>query len=157
MVNKYLKYILFGTILVVLLIVFNIQPKDHTKKVTSTTYNTPSSAPSLDLDITAKFRIITNGTTRIFSDKKYHNQSEDVYISSAEPSIVYVKKEGITWRDFFATLPMKLETDCLTTGTGQVFCTNNNQRLYFYINNVENPNALDETITSNDFLLVEYK
>lgn len=107
-------------------------------------------------DYTARFEIYTNGTKRIFSDSKYHNKSQDVYIENSNPSVVNIKKEGLTWADFFATLPMKLEKDCLTTGTGQVFCSNKDKKLKFYINNLENPNALTTTIYPDDFLKVVY-
>ena len=108
------------------------------------------------VDFTAGFEIYTLGAKRVFTDKKYHNQSTDVYISSFEPSTIYVKKDGIKWSDFFATLPMKLTKDCLTTGTGQVFCTNETRKLRFYVNGIEDPDALDSEIRDGDNLKVEF-
>lgn len=52
---------------------------------------------------------------------------------------------------------MKLEKDCIITGTKQTFCTNSAQKLRFYINEVEDPNALDKVIKPNDHLRVEYR
>jgi len=86
----------------------------------------------------------------------YHNLSQDVYITSDNPSIIHVKKAGITWADFFATLPMKLSKDCLVTGTKQTFCTGQEGSLRFYINDIENPEALDEIINEDNFLKVTY-
>jgi|SRR3990172_4262048 len=114
---------------------------------------TPTPQPT---DITASFEIITLGTGRVFTASMYHNLSSDVYISMENPSQVHVKKEGITWTQFFKTLPMSLDKDCLTTGTGQTFCTNDAQTLKFYINDIENLNALDEVIEEGDHLLVTY-
>jgi hypothetical protein len=118
-----------------------------------------SPVPSVEpnIEVTATFKIITNGTTRIFSDPRYHNLSKDVYITLQNPNTIVVKKTDIKWSDFFKTLPMSLDKNCLVTGTKQTFCTNENGKLYFYINNIENPNALDNPIRNNDFLLVEYK
>jgi hypothetical protein len=108
-------------------------------------------------NFTATFEIYTNGTKRIFTDPKYHNKSLDVYIESKNPSLINVQKPDITWSDFFATLPMKLDKECLTTGTGQVFCSNKDKKLRFYINEIEKQDALTSKISPGDFLKVEYK
>lgn len=108
------------------------------------------------VEIKASFAIFTNGTFRIFTATMYHNLSPDVYIESQNPNIVHVKTANITWDHFFKTLPMKLTRDCLTTGTGQTFCTKGNQTLKFYINGRLYANALDRTIDAGDQLLVSY-
>lgn len=117
------------------------------------TYTLPSSA---GVNYTASFEIYTKGTKRIFSDPKYHNKSSEVFITSDNPNTVQVKGEGITWADFFATLPMKLTKDCLTTGTGQIFCSGEKGRLKFEINGVEDPKVLDQVIQRNDLLVVSF-
>lgn len=108
-----------------------------------------------NIDHTAGFAIFTNGTFRIFTDPKYHQQSKEIFITAVNPNIVYVKKDA-TWDDFFQTLPMKLTRDCLTTGTGQTFCSEGNNKLRFYINGTENKDALTQKIRSGDKLLVSY-
>lgn len=63
---------------------------------------TPSpTSQKQEVDIRASFTIITGNITRSFIAEKYHNQSPDVYIESLDPTIVHVKKTGITWVDFF--------------------------------------------------------
>lgn len=131
-------------------------------------FNTPKTIQSLSQPIaqstptpsvvnyTASFGIFTNGTIRIFTDKKYHTLSPDVYIEANNPSVVHVKKPGITWGDFFATLPMKVATECLTTGTGQMFCTNTNAILKFYVNGKLTPTALEKVITDGDQLVISF-
>ena len=104
----------------------------------------------------ASFAIYTNGTFRVFTNSMYHNLSDDVFIQSINPSIIQIKKEGITWDDFFKTLPFKLDPDCLTTGTGQTFCTGQAGRLKFYINGLEDENALDKIIDNGDKLLISF-
>jgi hypothetical protein len=118
---------------------------------------TNSPTPTLPVEFTAKFEIYTLGTKRIFTDKKYHNLSEDVFITLPDPSLVYVKKDNLSWKDFFATLPMELTQDCITTGTKQNFCTNDKNKLRFLINKYEEPYALIKEIKPNDFLLVIYE
>lgn len=104
----------------------------------------------------ASFAIFTNGTFRIFTDPRYHNKSQDVYINPDNPNIIVVKKEDITWGDFFKTLPMSLTKDCLTTGTGQRFCTGEAGFLGFYINGEKVDNVLDREISDGDNLLVSF-
>ena len=108
------------------------------------------------VDYKAAFAIFTNGTFRVFTAAMYHDQSEDVFIQADNPNIIQVKKSNITWDDFFRTLPFKLTKDCLITGTGETFCSNNISRLGFYLNRKEDPNALDKVISKGDRLLVTY-
>jgi len=115
---------------------------------------TPTEAP---VDISARFTIFTHGTKRIFTDSRYHNLSPDVYIAPDDPESVHVRSRGITWADFFTTLPMQLTKDCLVTGTKQTFCTGSGGTLRFFINGNEDENALEREIREGDMLLVEYK
>lgn len=111
----------------------------------------------IPISFTSSFEIYTNGTRRIFSDSRYHNKSPEVFIESTNPSTVIVKKEGITWDDFFKTLPMSLDKVCLVTGTKQTFCNNEKGKLKFYLNNIETPDALDKEIKKDTFLKVIYE
>jgi hypothetical protein len=115
----------------------------------------PTESPEQN-DFTASFEIYTNGTKRIFTDVKYRNQSQNVFIQNPDPSTIYVKTAGTTWADFFETLPFSLSKECLVTGTGQTFCSNENQRLRFFLNDIENPQVLDLQINPGDNLQVTY-
>ena len=116
----------------------------------------PITVTPVNVDFTAGFAIFTNGTFRVFTASMYHNLSKDVFIQTDDPNIVRVKKSGVTWDDFFKTLPFKLTKDCLTTGTKQTFCTNDNGKLRFYLNGKEDTSALDKQIARGDKLLVSY-
>lgn len=115
---------------------------------------TPTSA--IPTTIKAGFAIYTNGVFRIFTAPMYHNLSPDVYIESANPNIVVVKQENTTWYDFFSTLPFSLDDKCLTTGTGEQFCSGNGGTLRFYINGTERKDALNSIIKNGDRLLVTF-
>lgn len=104
----------------------------------------------------AGFTLIINGVKRDFSDPKYHNLSEDVYISADNPRVVRVKKRGSTWADFFSTLPMELSDECILTGTGQQFCTNTKSKLKFYVNGRKVNNFLERPILDTDQTLIIY-
>src|SRR3989344_516440 len=108
------------------------------------------------IDKQASFAIFTNGTFRVFTASMYHNLSQDVFIEGSNPNIVKIKKEGITWNDFFQTLPFKIAKDCLTTGTGQTFCTGQNGTLKFYLNGRLEQEALDKKIEQGDKLLISF-
>lgn len=107
-------------------------------------------------NIRASFAVFTNGTFRTFSDSKYHNLSPAVYIKSQNPNVVTVEIGGVVWGDFFETLPMKLDSSCLTTGTGQKFCSGSSGTLKFYINGSLDQNALSRKIEDGDKLLVSF-
>src|SRR3989344_519341 len=112
------------------------------------------SAAIQDVDFQATFTIITDNITRSFKNPKYHNKSPDVFITLDNPSVVNVKKAGITWGNFFDTLPMKLTKDCLITGDGERLCDNENGSLKFYLNETEDKNLLNKKIQNNDQALI---
>lgn len=107
-------------------------------------------------DIKASFTIMTNAITRNFTNPKYHNQSEDVFITRDNPSVIFVKKSGITYADFFATLPMKLNKECLITGDGERLCDKDNGTLRFFLNEKEDKDLLDREIEEGDSALVNF-
>lgn len=114
------------------------------------------SMPKVDVDRRAGFAIFTNGVFRDFSNNKYHNLNSQVFITSGNPNIVVVKRSGITWDDFFKTLPMEITTDCLSTGTGQQFCSRENQTLKFFLNGIKDENLLSREIQDGDRVLISY-
>jgi len=123
------------------------------------TANAPQPSPVHKKEIVpyiAKFEILTQGTKRIFTDPKYHNQSSEVYLTAEEPSVVRVAAEGVTWADLFESLPMSLDHKCLVTGTGQRFCADKQHQLIFKLNGQEIPQALDQEIKAGNFLEVNY-
>lgn len=122
---------------------------------TTTEESTPPTP--ITTDFTARFEIFTNGTKRVFTEAKYHNQSIDAYIEKPDPHLIYIKKPGITWNDFFSTLPFSVTKDCLVTGTKQTFCTTETKKLYFYLNDQEIPDVLDKLVAPDDLLRIEYK
>lgn len=109
-----------------------------------------------NVDYEARFAIYTNGTRRVFTNSMYYNLSKDAYIEASNPSVVHVKKDGKTWMDFFATLPLKLDKDCLTTGTNEKFCMTKNATLKFYLNGAKIDNLLFEKIKDGDLALISY-
>ena len=131
-------------------------PESSSSKNSALPAPTETSSAAPITDIQASFAIFTNSTFRIFTASMYHNLSQDVYIEANNPNVVRVKKAGTTWNDFFSTLPFKLTSQCLTTGTKETFCTGKNGTLQFYINGEKSPNALSQEIEDGDKLLVTF-
>jgi len=107
-------------------------------------------------DHSASFAIFTHGTFRVFTASMYHNLSSDVFIQANDPSVVHVKKEEITWDDFFKTLPFKLTKECLITGTKETFCTGTTGSLKFYLNGAKTDNLLGNVIQKGDRALITF-
>lgn len=128
--------------------------RENTRSESTVVTITPSNS---HVNVQATFDIYTFGTHRIFTDSKYHNRSSEVFIDADEPTIIHVTKETVTWKDFFSTLPMTLTKECLTTGTKQTFCSGSNGTLRFYLNDREEPNALEKIIHADDHLVVQFK
>ena len=109
------------------------------------------------VNLEASFEIYTNGTKRIFTDSRYHNLSERVFLAVDNPSVVHVRANEVTWGEFFGTLPMELTEKCLVTGTGQRFCDGEGGRLSFYINGQSVQDFLERVIENGDEALVTFE
>jgi hypothetical protein len=107
--------------------------------------------------VTARFEIYTNGTKRDFSLPMYLNQSTEVYIEASDPSLIHVTRSGITWGEFFETLPFSLTEECLVTGLGEKLCASNGHSLKFVLNGEEGFGVLEKPIEEGDRLRVEYE
>ncbi|MBI4225516.1 hypothetical protein HY612_00200 [Candidatus Roizmanbacteria bacterium] len=159
--NKVLLVII-GSIILLFIIYFSTKsgfnPNVSKPPSESKTLNQITTFPTLpeQIDYKAGFAIFTNGTFRVFTAVMYHNLSEDVYIQADNPNTIHLKKRGITWDYFFKTLPFKLTKDCLTTGTGETFCTTGSDSLKFYLNGVKTDDLLGREIRDSDKALITY-
>jgi len=135
---------------------------NNTQEKMSTKITKPSSVktqkPDQLLPFTTTFSIYINGVKRDFTRPKYHNQSTKAYITSQNPSQIIVTEEGLTWQDFFDTLPepMKISSSCITTGLGENFCTTSKKSLTFMVNGINTPTLLTEEILPEDKLQIIY-
>jgi hypothetical protein len=161
---KQRKIFLIGFIALTALIVLNgsakksVQPPPPVPQPSGTTNGAEVlyDAAPMPVDWRASFAVYTNGTLRNFSAAMYHNLSPDAYIESENQNLVVIKKSGLTWGDFFSSLPMQLTEDCLTTGTGQQFCIDEERTLKFYINGARTDEFLKSEIGDGQRVLVTY-
>lgn len=151
------SWLIILTAIIVVGIIFGVFANPFVSTETNQAINSNATTPSpKPADYTASFAIFTNGTFRIFTAAMYHNQSADVFIENPDPNIIHTKKQGVTFDDFFQTLPFELTHECLTTGNGEKFCNGDTNKLRFFLNGVETPNALDLVIQPNDKLLITF-
>jgi hypothetical protein len=106
---------------------------------------------------TADFKILIDGKNQPLAYQKYYKKSSDVFIESSNPSLVHVKKENITWGDFFKTLPLELTDYCLSLNQNHVYCNGKLGELSFYLNQIETPKALDLRMSPGDSLIIQYE
>lgn len=150
--KNYIGLIIIIVLLTLIYLEFNPEKNIREASITETAV-TVESEPT---DYQAAFMIYTYGTQRNFSNSMYHNRSPNVYIQDENPNIINVKKTGVTWGDFFKTLPMKVADDCLTTGTGEKYCNGQGGELKFYINGTRVSTILSREIKRADTLLISY-
>lgn len=134
--------------------------RDHSKNLDVELPN-PSTQEELpeeqdEFRITAHFAIYTNGTFRVFTAPMYHHAASFAFLEEEDPNLIIVMAKGVTWRDFFATLPLSLSHECLVTGTNEEFCTNQEKSLLFYLNGERKEDVLDRQIQDGDQLLISY-
>lgn len=158
---KYSKAIglaIVGALLVGALIFWLVRSNETTEPVAkdsaATSVEVKKSEP--EKPYTAKFAIYSNGFYRAFSLPMYHNLSKKAYITAPDTHVVRVDKPGITWDQFFKTLPFELSYECLVAGTGEQFCNNDTNSLKFYINGTRTTDILSKKIQKDDELLVSY-
>lgn len=104
----------------------------------------------------AGFAIFANGLKRDFTASKYHNLDTKVHLHESNTEIIHKHVSGVTWGDFFNSLPMKLTNTCLTTGTGQTFCNSQKGTLKFYLNGQKVDDSLRKEIKDGDTILITY-
>ncbi len=155
--------LIIGTIIIVGIFILGSTQNYQLSSGKTAVVSTPTTKK--EVNIKASFTMVTDNITRSFKNSKYHNKSADVFIAKQEteglitsddPTIVHVKKEGITWDDFFKTLPMKLTKDCLITGDGERLCDKENGTLKLFLNEKQEKNLLDKEINEGDKALIKF-
>lgn len=148
-----------GTYLLLLQMPFGENRVTPTRQLTSPTpriNQVPDTSPTPFVPYQAQFAIYTNGIKRTFTASMYHQLSEKAFIEPGKPDFVQVHAPNVSWQDFFATLPFQVTSNCLITGTGQRFCSDQNQSLKFYLNGQTRADILSQTIQPNDKLVISF-
>lgn len=111
---------------------------------------TESPTPQPFIPFTARFEIVTNGVIRQFSGPMYLGRSPDAYLLAEAPSVIQVTRDGVTWGEFFDSLPFSLSETCLITRDGDQLCKDATHDLRFYLNGNLKDNLLNLPIMASD-------
>lgn len=100
----------------------------------------------------ADFMMYINGNLADFSSDRYRLRNKFVHFEGVGDTI-HVHATGITLENFFNTLGIKINKDCILFE--KEYCTNGNNKLWYYVNGrqISNVNYL---IKDNDRILILY-
>lgn len=115
----------------------------------------------------ADFKVYINNVAYDFSQEKYQtieapNEEHDfeqegyVHLHDSNGEIIHVHKEAITVGDFFDSLAMSFDKNCLALDTGEKYCNEEAKSLKFYINGQLNDQFENYEIQDLDRILLTY-
>jgi hypothetical protein len=79
---------------------------------------------------------------------------DDIHFHDGNDKVVHRHAEGITLVEFMASLGFTLTQDCLTTDTGEEYCTGENQVVRYYVNNTPLASIAEYVNQENDKILI---
>ena len=158
--KKVIPFVILIFVVIGGILIWQANQKDKTESKPLTQEQRMESASNIgEVHLHASFLIFTNGTKRVFTDTKYHQRDTRAHLHTSTPSVIHVNLLPVTWQEFFDSLPspMKVETNCFTTGTNQKFCTEGNTTLKFFLNGqLLDPTILASTINDGDMFLISF-
>ncbi|GBD23928.1 hypothetical protein HRbin29_01601 [bacterium HR29] len=90
----------------------------------------------------ADFRVVIRGEAFEFDDPRFISTEErelspNVHIHAPRHNVVHVHREQTTWGEFFESLGVGLTQACLRLPGRGEFCSDERERLRFFVNGVE--------------------
>lgn len=106
-------------------------------------------------------KVYLNGKAVDFSQKKYQSEegnelNEWIHMHDGNGDIVHVHKEGTKLSDFFNSLKISFNNECVTMDTGEKYCTGNGKELKMYVNGKQNTEFENYAPQDLDRLLITY-
>ncbi len=96
------------------------------------------------------------GDTFDFSAPAYQIKSTWIHFEGNDGSTIHKHATGVTLGFLFDTLSLGLDDQCFEFQDGRSFCTNEENKLVFYINDEQVPDIRDYEVMENDRILVSY-
>ncbi len=89
----------------------------------------------------ADFVVVINDQRINLSEEKYQSSvrqvlHKNVHLHDGDDHVVHRHAEGITYGEFLQSLGFTLTNECLTNDAGEKFCTDENNVLALYVNEV---------------------
>ena len=96
------------------------------------------------------------GDTFDFAAPAYQIKSAWIHFEGNDGSTIHKHATGVTLGYLFETLGLGLDDQCFEFQDGRSFCTNDENKLVFYINDEEVSDIRDYEIVENDRVLISY-
>ena len=106
----------------------------------------------------ADFKVYINGEeVKIYQDENLEkNKFTHMHPGQDEEDVIHVHAIGITLKQFFNTLNIKLSRNCIILEDGKEFCNSKSNTLKFYINSKLSEEAPDYEIIDLDKIFISY-
>ena len=105
--------------------------------------------------IHADFKVYINDKAIDFSQLMYQLRDKSVHVEDNIGEVVHVHKEDVTIGDFFNTLDIEFNNNCITLVEGK-YCNEDNKQLRFFVNGLENNEFEKYEIKNFDKILISY-
>jgi len=114
-----------------------------------------------DVHVHADFQMYVRDERIRFTAAKYQSDNlnirhADIHFHDGNDDVIHRHADGITLVEFFKSLEIMITNDCLTLDTGVAYCTNDAEKLIFYVNGVVTPSIVDYVIAEEDRVLLYY-
>jgi len=108
--------------------------------------------------IHADFKVYINGEEiKVYQEKNLEkNKFTHMHPGKDEEDVIHVHATGVTLKQFFNTLNIKLSRNCIILEDGKEFCSIKSKTLKYYVNNKLNDEAPDYEINDLDKILISY-
>lgn len=100
----------------------------------------------------ANFQVYINGTSLDFTDQKY----QATVLQEGNGDLIHFSEGSMTLGSFFESLDHKLTNTCLTTDSGDEYCSDDSSKLFAYINGEEVEDFSSYELQDLDRILVSY-
>ena|ERR687885_1411920 len=104
----------------------------------------------------AAFAIILNGKQIDFSQPRYQLQSRLIHVEGGDGTTLHRHATGVPFGEFLKSVHMKIQNGCFISDDGKQYCSNQNNRLRFFINGNETKSINNYVLNANDRILVVY-
>lgn len=132
-----------------------------------TTYNAETTHPvgyadsPEEVHVHSDFIVFIDGATYDFTEDKYQTTSAQqkhahVHLHDNVGHIIHRHDHGVTLGDFFSSLDFTLTDECITTDTGETFCTDDANELVLYVDGIPTTTIASHVNRERERLLLYY-
>ena len=103
-------------------------------------------------------KVYVNGEEiRVYQQKNFEkNKFTHMHPGKDEEDVIHVHATGITLKQFFNTLNIKLSRNCIIFEDGNEFCNDRSETLKYYVNGKINDETPDNEVKDLDKILITY-